>query len=785
MTRVHFLHNPVQIVENTGIGRVLHAQTRHLPRYGIEIVEDPSRAEVIVAHAEGWPDKRIDVQHLHGLYWTGDPGSGIYTSTHHEANRRIAATLRRARRVTVPSPWVAGPLLRDMRITPEVVPHGIELSEWRPSDDPEAFVFWNKNRASDVCDPLPAVELAARGIPVIATFTRGEYPKPQALRICGRLTAPEMRKMLPQAGVYLATTKETFGVGTLEALASGVPVLGYRHGGTADLIEHLTTGYLVEPGDYDDLAEGYTWLMANRDRIAANCLRAAQSYTWDAAMEQYARIYHEVAEEIQHERRGVTVVITNYNYGRYVGHAIDSCLQQTLPPDRVIVVDDGSTDESAAVLDAYRDVPSVTVVHQNNQGVAAARNRGIAAAETEHIICLDADDMLDRRAIQTLLPVMQADRGIGAAYGGLAFIGDDNKPGAPQPFPPAFGWAQQSRLGNPPHTCVPCAAMFRRAMWERAGGYQQLWAPGEDAEFWTRGLSVGFDAIKVTEEPLLWYRLHAEASASHTKRYRAIDPWLPWLRDGIYPFAAPAEKAPPVRSYSNPLVSVLISLRDGQQQTLAAALDSLLGQTMREWEVIIEPDGYVENVDIRPYPFVRVTPTEPRAPFVLRMTAGQYLPPTYLEQHLRAYVESGELKGGLEMCGCTKKTPGPKVVQKAISAAPQPTGELDTVGIVEPGIVKLRYLGDNSGPIPFKSPKTRKVYSLTKRNPVIDVLVDDVDLLLSYRKNDRTPLYELLPIDRPSEPPQGIIEPTVPGAVPYDPAAVIEAPAPKRRRKAA
>lgn len=789
MTRVHFLHNPSQVQENTGIGRVLHAQHRYLSLYGIEIVDSPSRAEVIVAHAEGWPDKRIDVVHLHGLYWTGDAGSGVYTGTHHEANKRIAASLRRARRVTVPSAWVAGPLLRDMRITPEVVPHGIELDQWGPSAECRGYAFWNKNRASDVCDPLPAVELAARGIPTVSTFTRSAYPRPSTLQVIGQIRASEMRKALSQAGVYIATTKETFGVGTLEALACGVPVLGFNHGGTADIIEHLTTGYLVEPGDYDGLAEGYAWLMRNRERISGNCLRAAQRYTWDTAMEMYARIYHEVAEEIQHEQRGVSIIITNYNYGRYVGHAIESCLQQTVPPDRIIVVDDGSTDESAAVLDAYQSNPSVEIVRQQNQGVAAARNRGIRATETEHLICLDADDMLDRRTIQTLLPILQSDRGLGIAYGGLSIIGEDNKPGPPQAFPPAFNWTHQARLGNPPHTCVPCAAMFRRDMWERAGGFQQLWAPGEDAEFWTRGLSIGFDAVKVTEEPLLWYRIHPEASASHTKHYRAIDTWLPWLRDGVYPFAAPATKQPLVRSYSNPLVSVRIYLRDGQQTTLPAALDSLLGQTMREWEVIIEPAGYVEKVDITPYPFVRVGPVEPRAPFVLRMTAGQYLPPMYLEEQLRAYVESGELRGGLEMCGCSKKSPSPKAVQKSLSTAVSATSDFDAIGIVEPGVVKMRYLGDNSGPIPFKSPKTRKVYTLTKRNPVLDVMLDDVDLLLSYHKNDRSPLYELLPVDRPSEPPAGGVEPTVPQALPFDPAAVMEAiaetPAPKRRKKAA
>lgn len=87
----------------------------------------------------------------------------------------------------------------------------------------------------------------------------------------------------------------------------------------------------------------------------------------------------------------VSVIIPTYNYSRYVGHAIDSVLAQTLPVHEIIVVDDGSTDDTESVLAPYRD--KVRVIHQQNRGVAAARNAGVANSSGELVAFLDADDM--------------------------------------------------------------------------------------------------------------------------------------------------------------------------------------------------------------------------------------------------------------------------------------------------------------------------------------------------------------------------------------------------------
>lgn len=96
----------------------------------------------------------------------------------------------------------------------------------------------------------------------------------------------------------------------------------------------------------------------------------------------------------------VSIVIPCYNYERYVGLALDSVMRQRVAPLEVIVVDDGSTDGSAAVI---RGFPGVRYLHQANAGHVAAFNRGYAEARGDIVLFLDADDVLEPEAVAEVL----------------------------------------------------------------------------------------------------------------------------------------------------------------------------------------------------------------------------------------------------------------------------------------------------------------------------------------------------------------------------------------------
>ena len=93
-----------------------------------------------------------------------------------------------------------------------------------------------------------------------------------------------------------------------------------------------------------------------------------------------------------------SVVVNNFNYGRFIADAIDSALAQTYPNTEVIVVDDGSTDESRDIIAGYGS--GVTAVLKINGGQASAFNAGFAASHGEVVIFLDADDTLSHTAVE-------------------------------------------------------------------------------------------------------------------------------------------------------------------------------------------------------------------------------------------------------------------------------------------------------------------------------------------------------------------------------------------------
>jgi glycosyltransferase involved in cell wall biosynthesis len=96
----------------------------------------------------------------------------------------------------------------------------------------------------------------------------------------------------------------------------------------------------------------------------------------------------------------VSICMPAYNVAPYVGDAIDSVLDQTWKRLEIIAVNDGSTDDTAAVLDRYADHQQVTVIHQKNQGAAAARNRAYTKSTGDLIKFFDGDDLLSPSFIE-------------------------------------------------------------------------------------------------------------------------------------------------------------------------------------------------------------------------------------------------------------------------------------------------------------------------------------------------------------------------------------------------
>lgn len=203
----------------------------------------------------------------------------------------------------------------------------------------------------------------------------------------------------------------------------------------------------------------------------------------------------------------ISVITPCYNGSAYVRATIESALNQTHRPLEVIVVDDGSTDDSAAIAESFG--PPVTVIRQKNQGESVARNVGIKQAKGEYLFFLDADDLVHPEAFARLLAVASEHRD-GVANMGRADFTDDPQqpfrtivPEAQEFFPAIIG-------GNfgPPHTW-----MAPKEIVLKAGGFRTDLQLFEDWDLWCR---VALAGAKLATTPFVgaYYRHHSKSQMS-------------------------------------------------------------------------------------------------------------------------------------------------------------------------------------------------------------------------------------------------------------------------------
>lgn len=272
--------------KTNAINNIVTRVDKYLPEFGVQLVEQPDNAVIHAGHAGQGSQAPVHVAHFHGLYPTAS-GSDNFA-----VNREVIKNLRSAYVITAPSQWIADVIRRDMHVEPRVIGWGVDTEEWTPKNDHANYVIWNKARVDNVSNPQPMLELAARAHDTLFLTTFGEGTP--NVKTIGRQPYEVMKQHVRNAAVYLSTNVETFGLGLLEAMAAGVPVLSFRQGAQADYIEHGVHGFLAEPGDMDGLYEGLLYCLKHRERLGANAREAAKRWTWQRVAEQFAGIYHEV-----------------------------------------------------------------------------------------------------------------------------------------------------------------------------------------------------------------------------------------------------------------------------------------------------------------------------------------------------------------------------------------------------------------------------------------------------------------------------------------------------------
>lgn len=202
----------------------------------------------------------------------------------------------------------------------------------------------------------------------------------------------------------------------------------------------------------------------------------------------------------------VSVIIPNYNYGRFLQEAIDSALGQTHRPHEVIVIDDGSTDESRQILKGYGD--RIRVHFQKNEGVGAARNKGAEMSTGDLLAFLDADDYWFPRKLEKQIAELNTDPEIGLVHCGLQYVDEKGELGAELLAGEAGSVALKLLRFEPVILGPGGSTLVRKDVFLGVGGYDtnKDLHPSEDWELSYRiARKYKFGFVK---EPLLYYRQH-------------------------------------------------------------------------------------------------------------------------------------------------------------------------------------------------------------------------------------------------------------------------------------
>lgn len=581
-----------------GVRRVVEGQQKYLSKYGIDVVDSAEEADIIACHIEApppylklYPNKPL-VGMCHGLYWS----EYIWENWSLKANQKVMELIRVADVVTAPSDWVANSILRHSNRRVVIIPHGVEVSEWNPGEAEVPYVLWNKTRVDPICDPEPLNQVASIMPDVHFVSTFGN--EASNVTLTGRLGFEQAKSLIENAAVYLCTSRETFGIGTLEAMAAGVPVVAFNFGGQAEFLTHKYDSWLANPGDIEGLKEGIVWALENREEAGAAALKTAKQFTWERASVAYAKLFREIYDNKLEKQPRTSIIVTNYNLHEYVKDCLDSIRNQSDADWECIFVDDASTDRSGVELAkeyAASDNRFKVIENQENVYLAEARNIGIREAKGKYILPLDADDMIAPETIQVLANALDDDRSIHIAYGNVYFVNEDgitatiydqrHSPGhSGWPMNFQFEWQMMQR------NLLPYCSMFRREAWQSVGGYRRRQRTAEDAEFWSRLSSYGFTPKMVTTVDTLIYR-NRDNSMSRIQSGTNWAGWFSWAsNENLTPAGACTKDQMPISSLDPAVISVVIPVGPGHQKYVHDAIDSVEAQTFLYWECIVVND---------------------------------------------------------------------------------------------------------------------------------------------------------------------------------------------------
>jgi glycosyltransferase involved in cell wall biosynthesis len=218
----------------------------------------------------------------------------------------------------------------------------------------------------------------------------------------------------------------------------------------------------------------------------------------------------------------VSVIMAAYNAAEHIGEALESVLAQDWRPLEVVVVDDGSTDDTAAIVAGY---PEVVYLRQENKGPSAARNTAVERSSGDFVANFDSDDLLPTTRVSDQVGYLLAHPEVGAVFGRQEWMN------APE-------WMARDSVYGDVDGIPLSSVMFRRDVFFKVGGYDTSFVHGEDMDLLVRMRERGIEYQVIPQ--IVLYRRYQESSL--TAGRAPHEPLLRSLRAKLARQASPGEE---------------------------------------------------------------------------------------------------------------------------------------------------------------------------------------------------------------------------------------------------
>lgn len=289
----------------------------------------------------------------------------------------------------------------------------------------------------------------------------------------------------------------------------------------------------------------------------------------------------------------VSVVMPCYRQALFLREAVQSVVEQTFADWELIIVNDGSPDDTSAVahrLIAEHPNRTIRLIEKKNGGVSEARNTGIAAARGAYILPLDADDLIRPTMLEKTVALLEQRPDLAIAYTDITHFGAIDR---------TIQAAEFDAAKIPHDNQLNYCSLYRREAWELCGGYRPFHWQYEDWDFWVNCTAHGLRAQRIPD-PLLLYRVKAESAytvaVQHDRELRArivLNHTQLYSPRRVQEARATLQAFPLPDVPGGPLVSVIVPTFN-RPELLCRAIDSVLAQTLQDFEIIVVNDGGID-----------------------------------------------------------------------------------------------------------------------------------------------------------------------------------------------